>query len=247
MEMAILHLDLAQDKTGQILHLMASAETGRSGNASADLVVLQQHLEPGLLVRLQDVLLGMAADARGRTLMTDLGISRVLPPGTPRPSALATPAAVSPPIPPEPSGPRPIDILREPPPQQKIYVVPFTTLMVPDAVADGVFDEFVDRLNDRSGQGGTEFIILKSGTDEVGHDWLASHTYVTGELFGYVEDSGCCTTEIRAKARIHLFRPGQAAPVLNYEYPVEEMFDHDRSTLQQDRDRIAIQTEWSCI
>ena len=142
-------------------------------------------------------------------------------------------------LPPPPAGPRPIDILREPPPQQKIYVVPFTTLMVPDAVADGVFDEFVDLLNDASGQGGTEFIILKSGTDKVGHDWLASRTYVTGELFGYVEDSGCCSTEIRAKARIHLFRPGQTAPVLNYEYPVEEMFDHDRSTLQQERDRIA--------
>lgn len=158
------------------------------------------------------------------------------PAGRPLPGAPAAPK-----LPPAPPGPRPIDILREPPPQQKIYVVPFTTLMVPEPVAEGVFDEFVDLLNDASEKGGTEFIILKSGTDKVGHDWLASRTYVTGELFGYVEDSGCCSTEIRAKARIHLFRPGQAAPVLNFEYPVEEMFDHDRSTLEKERERIAHQ------
>jgi len=144
-------------------------------------------------------------------------------------------------LPPPPPGPRPIDILREAPPKQKVYIVPFTTLMVPEMVAEGVFDDFVDLLNEASEQDGTEFIILKSGTEKVGHDWLANRTYVTGELFGYVEDSGCCSTEIRARARVHLFRPGQSAPVFDYELPVKQMFDHDRATLDQERSRIARQ------
>ncbi|GAB6083920.1 hypothetical protein JCM30471_28340 [Desulfuromonas carbonis] len=140
---------------------------------------------------------------------------------------------------PPPPGPKPIDVLREAPPQRKVYILPFTTLMVPGVVAEGVFDDFVDLLNEASESGGTEFVILKSGTKKVGHDWLASRTYVTGELFGYVEDSGCCSTEIRARARVHLFRPGQPSPVFDYEMPVKEMFDHDRSTLDQERTRIS--------
>ena len=144
-------------------------------------------------------------------------------------------------LPPPPPGPRPIDILREAPPQRKVYIVPFTTLMVPEVVAEGVFDDFVDLLNETSEPGGTEFVILKSGTEKVGHDWLSSRIYVTGELFGYVEDSGCCSTEIRARARVHLFRPGQSAPTFDYELPVKQMFDHDRSTLDQERSRIARQ------
>ena len=144
-------------------------------------------------------------------------------------------------LPPPPPGPKPIDVLREAPPKRRVYIVPFATLMVPGVVAEGVFDDFVDRLNEASEQDGTEFIILKSGTEKVGHDWLASRTYVTGELFGYIEDSGCCSTEIRARARLHLFRPGQPAPVFDYELPVKRMFDHDRATLDQERSRIASQ------
>jgi hypothetical protein len=123
--------------------------------------------------------------------------------------------------------------------QQTIYLVPFTTIMVPPAVAEAVFDRFVETLNDRGVAAGYEFVILKDDLDRVDPAWLRKATYVTGEIFGYVEESGCCSTDIRSKSRLALYRPGSSEPKLRHEYPAQTFFDHDYSTLGAERQKLA--------
>jgi len=126
------------------------------------------------------------------------------------------------------------------PPAEKLYIVPFTTVMVPREVEEGIFDRFVDALNDRAEEGRYEFVILKQELASIDSDWLASHYYLTGDLFAYVEDSGCCTTTIRSRSRLQLYQPGQARPTLVMEYPREIFFEHDYSTIELQRQRLAV-------
>jgi len=125
------------------------------------------------------------------------------------------------------------------PPDEKLYVVPFTTVMVPRDVEEGIFDEFIDALNLAGEANNYEFVILKQGLPTIGSDWLASHYYLTGDLFAYVEDSGCCSTTIRSRSRLKLFQPGQVEPTLVMEYPREIFFEHDYSSIQVQRQRLA--------
>ena len=46
---------------------------------------------------------------------------------------------------------------------QRVYVVPFETLMVPPEVTADLFNRFVDRLNQAGAEHGHEFVILKQG------------------------------------------------------------------------------------
>ncbi|MCF6179147.1 MAG: hypothetical protein L3J63_07135, partial [Geopsychrobacter sp.] len=69
---------------------------------------------------------------------------------------------------------------------QTVFVVPFTTIMVPPGVAEGLFDRFVDTLNADQPQGGLEYVILKQGLEKIDKSWLAKRDYVTGEIFAYV-------------------------------------------------------------
>ncbi len=124
-------------------------------------------------------------------------------------------------------------------PLQTIYVVPFTTIMVPLPVAEAVFDQFVETLNQTGPSVGYEFIILKDDFERVDPAWLRKATYVTGEIFGYVEESGCCSTDIRSKSRLALYRPGASEPKLRHEYPAKAFFDHDYSTLDAERKKLA--------
>lgn len=120
-----------------------------------------------------------------------------------------------------------------------LYVVPFTTVMVPPEVEEGVFDLFVDALNDAREDLGYEFVILKGGLAGVPAEWLASQHYLTGEVFGYIEESGCCSTAIRVKSRVQLHQPGTDAPTLRLDYPRELFFDHDYSTVEVERAKLA--------
>lgn len=122
---------------------------------------------------------------------------------------------------------------------QTIYLVPFTTIMVPLPVAEAVFDQFVENLNETGPAAGYEFVILKDDLERVDPAWLRKATYVTGEIFGYVEESGCCSTDIRSKSRMALYRPGSSEPKLRHEYPAKAFFDHDYSTLAAERKKIA--------
>jgi hypothetical protein len=126
-----------------------------------------------------------------------------------------------------------------PPPQETIYVVPFTTIMVPVAIEEGVFDLFVDTLIAGSRTGEYEVVILKEGTSRVDPEWLKEHNYVTGEVFAYVEESGCCSTAIRLRSRLQVHQPGSDRPTLTLDYPRETFFEHDYSTVETERKNIA--------
>lgn len=122
---------------------------------------------------------------------------------------------------------------------ETIYLVPFTTIMVPQPVAEAVFDQFVETLNENGGPSGYQFVILKDELERVDPTWLRKATYVTGEIFGYVEESGCCSTDIRSKSRLALYRPGVSEPKMRHEYPAKAFFDHDYSTLDAERKKLA--------
>ena len=123
--------------------------------------------------------------------------------------------------------------------RDEVYLVPFTTVMVPDAVVETIFDRFVEAMNADGLAERYNFVILKGGLDSVDSDWRRDHDYVTGEVFGYVEESGCCSTDIRAKSRVFFHRAGSDAPVLRHEYPVKTFFDHDYSTIDKERRKLA--------
>lgn len=120
-----------------------------------------------------------------------------------------------------------------------IYVVPFVAIMVPNEVNDRFFDEFVDQLNQGGEEFGVQFVILKQALQRVDPDWLAIRKYVTGEIYAYVEDSSCCATELRAKARLSYHIPGREVPVFAHEYPIRIFFDHDSSTIDVERVKVA--------
>lgn len=122
---------------------------------------------------------------------------------------------------------------------QTVFVVPFTTIMVPDEVTAGLFDLFVDNLNAAEQPVALEYIILKQGLDAIDPKWLSKRDYVTGEVFAYVEDIGSSTASIRAKSRISFFQAGVADPTLRLDYPVEIFYEKDYITLEEARRRLA--------
>ncbi len=126
-----------------------------------------------------------------------------------------------------------------PPEKKALYVVPFVTIMVPPEVEEGIFDRFVDALNAGGETRDYEFVILKEELERIDAEWLAQQDYITGEIYGYVEDSGCCSTAIRVKSRLQLRQSGQEAPTLTIEYPREIFFEHDYATLEQERRKLA--------
>jgi hypothetical protein len=136
--------------------------------------------------------------------------------------------------------PRPPNLLPEPEPEPGVvYVVPFDSVMVPDEVDARVFDQFIDTLNRESEALNLQFVILKEGLQRVSPQWLSIRKYVTGEIYAYVEDSGCCSTDLRTKARLSYYLPHQNAPVFGFEYPVKSFFDHDRSTIGIERTKLS--------
>ena len=136
--------------------------------------------------------------------------------------------------------PQPPQLLPQPEPEPGvIYVIPFVAIMVPNELNDRLFDEFVDQLNQGGEEFGVQFVILKEGLQRVDPDWLAIRKYVTGEIYAYVEDSSCCSTELRTKARMTFHRPGLESPAFTYDYPVKTFFDHDNSTIDVERLKVA--------
>lgn len=126
-----------------------------------------------------------------------------------------------------------------PPEKRVLFVVPFTTVMVPPEVQEGIFDRFVDALNAGGQLREYDFVILKEGIGTIDAAWLAQQDYITGEVFGYVEESGCCSTAIRLKSRLQLRQPGQETPTLTIEYPRQIFFEHDYTTVELERRRLA--------
>jgi len=121
-----------------------------------------------------------------------------------------------------------------------VYVLPFTSSLVPSEVYETVFNEFVDLLNENLKRAGVQqFEIIKDSLDEVDKKWLAKQVYLSGELWSYIENAGCCQTELRIRSRIELTEPGKKAPTLEVLLPLESFFDHDQSTLEKERIKLA--------
>ena len=123
--------------------------------------------------------------------------------------------------------------------REVLYIVPFDATLVPPDFGEPVFNQFVDLLN--AGRKQTRvgrFVILKEELKEVEPAWLIKQIYVSGDIWGYVENSGCCSTDMKVKSRIYLYEPGKNSPTFEVFVPVESFFEHDRSTSAAARARM---------
>lgn len=112
-----------------------------------------------------------------------------------------------------------------------VYVIPFDATLVPPAFGEPIFNEFVDRLNALRRQTRvSRFVILKEELKEVEPAWLIRQTYISGDIWGFVESSGCCSTEMKVKSRIYLYEPAGNSPSFEAFLPLEEFFEHDKVT-----------------
>jgi len=126
------------------------------------------------------------------------------------------------------------------PENETVYVVPFVSTLVPPAVSESVFNDFVDALNDtRPIAGVSSFIILKDDLASMNQEWLARQVYLSGDIWSYQENAGCCATELSIKTRMLLYQGGSKTPALTITIPQERFFEHDRSTLEKERGLLA--------
>ncbi|HEY6006871.1 MAG TPA: hypothetical protein VIU40_01000 [Geobacteraceae bacterium] len=130
----------------------------------------------------------------------------------------------------------------KPAPEQGIvYIAPFASTLVPETFSNTVFDTFVDDLNgNRDGTNVRWFYILKEDPKSLDPAWLAKQTYITGDIWGYVEEAGCCSAELRVKARARLFTPGRQEPAVEIFLPLETFVDFNLATLEAERQLLAL-------
>lgn len=122
---------------------------------------------------------------------------------------------------------------------ETVYVAPFVNTLVPELIAEPVFNNFVDDLNRKRTIPDVKFFaIIKDDLKDVDQAWLEKQAYITGELWSYIENSGCCSTEIRIKSRVNIHMPGQQAS-LEIFIPKEIFFEHDKSSIDMERARFA--------
>jgi hypothetical protein len=123
--------------------------------------------------------------------------------------------------------------------RESLYIVPFDATLVPPDFGEPIFDQFVDVLNARRKQTKVgRFVILKEELKEVEPAWLIKQIYISGDIWGYVEKSGCCSTEMKIKSRIYLYEPGKNQPTFEVSVPVEHYFDHDRADVTVGKSRL---------
>jgi hypothetical protein len=132
-------------------------------------------------------------------------------------------------------------IFRPVPEDGIVYIVPFLSTLVPDSFSETVFNTFVDHLNGNLADTGVRwFYIVKEDPKEIDPAWLANQAYITGDIWSYVEEPGCCSAELRLKARLRLYEPGKPAPSLEAYIPMESFFDYDHSTIEAERHLLAL-------
>ncbi len=123
--------------------------------------------------------------------------------------------------------------------RETVYIVPFDATLVPPDFGDPIFNQFVDILNARRKQTKVgRFAILKEELKEVEPSWLIKQVYISGDIWGYVEKSGCCSTAMKVKSRIYLTEPGKNSPAFEVFVPGEYYFDHDRGDIVAAKDRL---------
>ena len=106
-----------------------------------------------------------------------------------------------------------------------IYVLPFRDLMVPEAVSERVLNQYVDLLNLAGNENGYFFIIYKD-INRDGDAWIQDKYYLSGDLFGYSEESGCCSTFINLNGKIDYYQPGEKNASLSIQYPAETVINY---------------------
>lgn len=123
--------------------------------------------------------------------------------------------------------------------QLMVPILPFTNTLVPDQFAEAVFNDFVDGMNDnRTTSGFNWFAIIKDDPQEVERILSPLHIYVSGEIWSYIENAGCCSTELRVKSRLRIFRVLSHELLWEVEIPMEGFFEHDNATLAAERDKL---------
>ena len=124
--------------------------------------------------------------------------------------------------------------------QDVMCVVPFINTLVPENFSSPVFNNFIDDLNrNRLKTEVKWFYIIKEDIPNPKPDWLTKQAYITGEVWSYIEESGCCSTDIRVNARVRLYEPGKKEPAAEIYVPMDSFFEHDRSSLEMERERLA--------
>lgn len=123
--------------------------------------------------------------------------------------------------------------------RESVYIVPFDATLVPPDFGDPIFNQFVDILNARRKQTKVgRFVILKEELKDVEPAWLIKQVYISGDIWGYVEKSGCCSTEMKVKSRIYLYEPGKNSQTFDVFVPVEYYFNHDRDDITVAKKRL---------
>jgi hypothetical protein len=124
--------------------------------------------------------------------------------------------------------------------QKMLPILPFNNILVPDSFSETVFNDFVDDLNDNGAKTGfTWFGIIKENLSEVETILTPAHIYLTGEVWSYLENAGCCATEIRVSSRLRIHRVRSRELLWETEIPLEGFFEHDKSTLAVEREKLA--------
>ncbi len=123
--------------------------------------------------------------------------------------------------------------------QGVLYIVPFVAIMVPKEVNNRIFDQFVDALLNESENLEMEFVILKDGLKGIDPRWLSARKYVTGEIYGYIEETGSDVIDLRAKAKLSYHTPNQEAPAFSYLHPVSKFLDRDTAVIEEERVKLA--------
>jgi hypothetical protein len=122
--------------------------------------------------------------------------------------------------------------------QKMVPIVPFSNTLVPAIFSEAVFNDFVDGMNDNHQQTGFSwFGIVKDDMKELEKVLLPTHIYISGEIWSYIENTGCCSTEMRVKSRLRIFRVQSRVLLWEAEIPLDSFFEHDASTFPVEREK----------
>lgn len=123
--------------------------------------------------------------------------------------------------------------------QKMLPILPFTATLVPQQLAETVFNDFVDGLNENQEKAGfTWFGIVKDDINALEKVLPPSHVFINGEIWSYIENAGCCSTELRIKSRVRVYRLLSRELLWEAEFPLESFFEHDNSTLAVERAKL---------
>jgi len=123
--------------------------------------------------------------------------------------------------------------------QKMVPILPFSNTLVPESFSTAVFNDYVDNMNDsRDKTGFSLFAIIKDDLKSTEKVLSPAYVYVSGEIWSYIEDAGCCSTEIRVKSRLRIYRINSRELLWEAEIPMESFFEHDSSTLAAEREKL---------